>query len=99
MSGVMWDAARSMDVLELLSQLRAALNPLSDETWALVQLIHSSVDADPRSSKVERQIIERLRSEVTDRLAVKGKSSHLSPVFVTISALEASIERRAATGI
>ena len=93
----MWDAPGSMDVLELLTQLRGTLNQNSNATPELLQLIEASIDADPRSSVIEKQIVERLKSEVADQIAAKRWAAHLNPAFLTISALEAAIQRRTAS--
>ena len=94
MSGVMWDAAGSMDVLELLSQLRATLNRTSSAAPELLQLIDAAIYADPGSSMVEKQFVARLKGEVADHIAAKRWGAHVDPAFLTISALEASIQRR-----
>ena len=97
MSGMMWDAARSMDVLELLSRLQPVSIITLDATPELLQLIEASVNAEPRSSMIEKQIVARLKSEVADQIAAKRWGAHVNPAFLTISALEASIQRRTAT--
>ena len=87
------DASGSMDVLELLSQLRATLNYHANAK--LLRLIEASLNADPRSSRTEKQLVDRLKSQVTDRFAAKNWSAHSNDAFLTISALEVAIQRRA----
>jgi len=94
MGGVVMNG--SMDVLELLSVLRATLNRQSNANRSLLKLIEASVDADPRSSVTEKQFVERLKKQVRDQFAAKRWSAHSNPAFLTISALEVSIQRRAA---
>jgi len=84
-----------MDVLELLSQLRATLNHHANANPKLLRLIEASLHGDPRSSRTEKQLVDRLKSQVTDQFAAKRWSAHSNPAFLTISALEVAIQRRA----
>jgi hypothetical protein len=93
--GVIMNANGSTDVLELLSQLRATLNCHASANPKLIRLIEASVDADARSSMIDKRLVERLKAQVTDQFAAKRWSAHSNAAFLTISALEMSIQRRA----
>jgi len=85
------------DTLTLLSKLRGALSPGgSGDPWELVKRIESSLDADPRYSKAERELVARLRSGVSDVLLAhrEGLNPHNGLASVAITALESSLKKR-----
>jgi hypothetical protein len=90
-----------MDILQLIEELRAALQARSgDALWDLVSLIDSSLEGDPRASKDERALVRRLKTTVGDFIAARrdGLNAEPSQSTVLLTALESSVKRRT-TGV
>lgn len=93
-----------MDVLETIAKLRAALKPDTtiEETktwWDQYMSIESDLDFDPRTSKYERDQLQRLKDGLSQAI-LRGREGTAYPDFhrahITLTALEQSIQRRTA---
>jgi hypothetical protein len=81
--------------LAMISEIRAMLVRAAD-AWPLVTRLESSLEGDPRHSRAEQEMIQRLRSQISDLILAEreGLNVHTSAASVTLTALEGSIKKR-----
>jgi hypothetical protein len=65
-------------------------------SWAAVESLESSLESDPRYSDYEKQLVRRLKEQVSELIGAKrdGREPYAGSANVTVSALESSIRKR-----
>jgi hypothetical protein len=84
-----------METMDLIAEARVALIEGDHRLWDLVQLIESSIEADPHGSMEELALVRRLQLDISDVYSARNEGKSTSGVAsVTLSALEGLVKRR-----